>query len=508
MIRKILPVLLVLLSACAQLPPRPALPSTSAPALGRATRLDALTGAAEAKHPGAAGFRLVKDGPEAFALRMTTAALAGRSLDVQSYIWHADMTGLALADTLIEAAERGVKVRLLLDDLDARAKNYGLAALAAHPNIEVRMFNPLPSRKGVLALVGDFLGSGRRLNHRMHNKTWIADNRIGIVGGRNLGNEYFGADAEVNFVDLDFALVGPVVRTASRSFDRYWNASVSYPIETLSADGVNPAALAKLRTGLAQATQAARTSAYSELLRRDDAVQRLLTGDWPMTWSTEYRFVSDDPSKALTDPDHAQSSVLKVIGAPLTGAQHSVTIVSPYFVPGKGGTAWLVKRAKEVERVRILTNSLAANDVAMVHGGYSRYRKDLLAGGVQLWELKPVPGTKPRASLFGSRGASLHTKALAADGDWLFVGSYNLDPRSTSLNCEQGVLVRSPPLAGQFEGIFGRQSAGERAWQLRLRDGKLAWTDGTATFHSDPMASGGRRFQAWLAGLLPVESQL
>lgn len=346
---------------------------------------------------------------------MTTAALARRSLDVQTYIWHADMTGLALADALIKAAERGVKVRLLIDDMDARAKNYGFAALAAHPNIEVRMFNPLPSRQGVLALAGDFLGSGRRLNHRMHNKTWIADNRIGIVGGRNVGNEYFGADAEVNFVDLDFALVGPVVRDLSKSFDRYWNSALSYPIETLSADGVNAAALAKLRSGLAQATQAARTSAYAELLRRDDAVQRLVTGDWPMTWSTEYRFVSDDPRKALKEPDPAQSSVLKVIGSPLTGAQHSVTIISPYFVPGKGGTAWLVARAKEVERVRILTNSLAANDVALVHGGYSRYRPALLADGVQLWELKPVPGIKSRAGLFGSRGASLHTKALAVD---------------------------------------------------------------------------------------------
>ena len=441
-------------------------------------------------------------------MRMTTAALARRSLDVQTYIWHADTTGLALADALIKAAERGVKVRLLLDDLDARAKSYGLAALAAHPNIAVRMFNPLPSRQGVLALAGDFLGSGRRLNHRMHNKTWIADNRVGIVGGRNVGDEYFGADTEVNFVDLDFALVGRVVRDVSKSFDRYWNSALSYPIETLSPDGVNPAALAKLRSGLAQATQAARTSAYAELLRRDDAVQRLVTGDWPMTWSTKYRFVSDDPRKALTDPDPTQSSVLKVIGSPLTGAQHSVTIISPYFVPGKGGTAWLVARAKEVERVRILTNSLAANDVALVHGGYSRYRPALLAGGVQLWELKPVPGIKSRASLFGSRGASLHTKALAIDGDWLFVGSYNLDPRSTALNCEQGVLVKSPPLAAQFDGIFARHSAGDRAWQVTLRDGKLAWTDGTASFDSDPMASGGRRFQAWLARLLPVESQL
>ena len=167
--------------------------------------------------------------------------MAGRSLDVQTYIWNDDLTGLYLAYVLLSAADRGVKVRLLVDDMDARSKNYGFAALDAHPNIEVRMFNPLPSRSGTLAFIGDFLSSGKRLNHRMHNKTWIADNRIAIVGGRNLGDEYFGASEDVNFVDLDFAMVGPVVRDASASFDKYWNSRAVYPISVLNPDASRPA---------------------------------------------------------------------------------------------------------------------------------------------------------------------------------------------------------------------------------------------------------------------------
>lgn len=508
MIRGILLAVLVLLSACAQLPPRPALPVVSAPDVGQDTRLDALSRPLEAKHPNASGFRLLVDGPEAFALRMATAKLAGRSLDVQTYIWRADMTGLALADALLEAAERGVKVRLLLDDIDARANNLGFGAIGAHPNVEVRMFNPLASRAGVLALAGDFLGSGRRLNHRMHNKTWIADNRIAIVGGRNLGDEYFGAADTVNFVDLDFAMVGPIVRDASASFDLYWNSAASYPIAVLNPEGVDAATVARLEAGLKQAATQARSSAYADLLRRDNAVQRLVAGDWPMTWTADYRFVSDDPLKALRPPGLDKSNVLTALVDALDEAKSSLTMISPYFVPGEEGTAGLIKWAEALDSVRILTNSLAANDVAAVHGGYSRYRKTLLAGGVRLWELKPLPGSPVAGGSSGSDRASLHTKALAIDGDRLFVGSYNLDPRSTSLNSEQGVLVHSTALAEQLEAIFERQTGSDRAWMVVLRDGRLVWTDGSAESHAEPKASSGQRFRAWLARILPVESQL
>jgi putative cardiolipin synthase len=370
------------------------------------------------------------------------------------------------------------------------------------------MFNPLPSRSGTLAFIGDFMGSGKRLNHRMHNKTWIADNRIAIVGGRNLGDEYFGASEEVNFVDLDFAMLGPVVREASASFDKYWNSRAVYPIALLSPEGVTPEVLERLRKRTGQATDEVRNSPYAELLRRDDAVERLLAGDWPLDWSTEFQFVSDDPLKALKAEGLEKSDVLSTLVPVLNSAQRSQTLISPYFVPGRKGTDFLLAGAKDGKQVRILTNSLAANDVAAVHGGYSQYRKDLLEGGVSLWELKPLPGTKAKASMFGSSGSSLHTKALVVDGQRLFVGSYNLDPRSTALNCEQGVLVTSSALGGQFEQIFEQQSDGARAWRVSLVDGDLRWTDGKTTYDRDPLATAGQRFQAWLARVLPIESQL
>jgi putative cardiolipin synthase len=400
-------------------------------------------------------------------------------------------------------------VRLLVDDMDARGKNYSFAALHAHPNIEVRMFNPFESRSGTLTFVLEALGSAKRINRRMHNKTWIADNRIAIVGGRNLGDEYFGASDEVNFVDLDFAMVGPIVRDASASFDRYWNSPLAYPMAMLAAESVTPAALQALRDGIATQLGDAGKSRFAEELRQSDAIQRLVAGDWPMQWSPNFRFISDDPLKALgKESGLAGSDVLATLGPLLKASQSSVTIISPYFVPGDAGTQGLVDIARSGREVRVLTNSLAANDVAMVYGGYSKSRPALLEGGVQLWELKPTAGSAAKSSFFGSSGASLHTKALAVDGRITFVGSYNLDPRSTSLNCEQGILVESPEIAVQLEEIFRTDSAGEYAWAVSLPDGELRWTDGTQTHHDSPEASAGRKFQAWLARVLPISSQL
>jgi putative cardiolipin synthase len=347
-----------------------------------------------------------------------------------------------------------------------------------------------------------------RLNHRMHNKSWIADNRIAVVGGRNLGDEYFGASDHVNFVDLDFVMIGPVVRDISRSFDRYWNSEASYPIAVLSPESVNQDALERLRAKLAPVVEQARQSEYAKALQRDDAVRRFIEGDWPFTFTGDYHFVSDDPLKARRAPGRERSDVLSVLEPALRGTQRKLTIISPYFVPRQAGTAELKKLAERGRQVRILTNSLAANDVAAVHGGYAKYRKPLLASGVALWELKPLPGSATTSSIFGSRGASLHTKALAIDERQLFVGSYNLDPRSTSLNCEQGVLVANAELALQLEALFAEQTAPAHAWSVRLSDGELSWSDGEKTFDADPMASAMRRFQAWGASVLPVESQL
>ena len=501
------------LAACASLEPRPELPADAAVTLpdagGAVTALDDLLAGAERSHPEQSGFRLLPDGHEAFAIRAQSANLAGRSLDVQTYIWHDDLTGVYLAQRLLQAADRGVKVRLLVDDIDARGKNFSFAALDAHPHIDVRLFNPFSSRDGTMALMFEAMGSFSRINRRMHNKSWIADNRIAVVGGRNLGDEYFGASGEVNFVDLDFAMVGPIVRDASASFDRYWNSPSAYPISLLSAGDVTEANLAALRDKLTAHAAQAETSRYADELRRSDTLSRLAAGDRSLQWSARYRFVADDPAKVLGQgTGTAGSEVLAVLQPALDAATNQISIISPYFVPGERGTQGLVRLAGTDRSVRVLTNSLAANDVAAVYGGYSESREDLLRGGVQLWELKPLGGGEVDSSLFGSSGASLHTKALAIDRRIAFVGSYNLDPRSTSLNSEQGVFVEDAGLAQQLEDIFAQQSAGARAWSVSLEDGQLFWSDGATKTDETPQASWGRRFQAWLARVLPVNSQL
>jgi putative cardiolipin synthase len=500
---------IVALGGCAELPPRPEMPDQSAIAPNAGGPLDERISPAESRHPGESGFRLVKEGTEAFLIRMQSARLASRSLDVQCYIWHSDLTGVYLSGQLLESADRGVRVRLLLDDLDARARNDGLAALAAHPNIEVRMFNPWLTRNGTLTKAGEGLFHFNRVNRRMHNKSWIADNRIAVVGGRNVGDEYFGAGEDVNFVDLDFAMIGPVVRDVSATFDAYWNSASAYPMEVLDPKGVNEEALAELRRKLAKRLEGENQGRYAAALRGEDVVRRMLAGEWPMQWSGKYEFVADDPRKVtMKKGDPARTQVGLTLLPMLQSASKEVTVISPYFVPGDEVTAAMSAAVTAGRQVRVLTNSLVANDVAAVHGGYSRYRKALLKGGVQLWEMKPVASGGSGSSVFGSSGASLHTKAFAVDGEQLFVGSYNLDPRSTWLNCEQGVLVEDKALTGELEALFGKQTDGAHAWRVTLEKGDLQWTDGRETFDSDPKASGWRRFQAWLTRVLHLDAQL
>lgn len=497
----------LLLAACARLPGRATLPDEPALAPAPQGVIADRVEAAQALHPGQSGFRLVSSGAEAYALRAYSAQAATRSLDIQTYIWHDDLTGRLIALRALQAADRGVRVRILVDDLDARDKNAAFAALDAHPHVEVRLYNPLASRRGRLGWVGEFGTGFRRLNHRMHNKSWIADNRLALVGGRNLGNEYFGAEHGINFVDLDLLMAGPVVAEASAGFDRFWNSSSNYPIAQLDPRSVTPARLQLLRDALSGIEAELRDSPYRAVLREDPAVQAMLEGDTRLHWSRHWRFVSDDPLKAdLASAE--RSAVVDALLPALQASRKTLRLISPYFIPGRRGTQYLVEARQRGLEVRVLTNSLAANDVAAVHGGYMRYRADLLRGGVQLWELKPSGPADGRFSLAGSSGSALHTKAAVFDDDQVFVGSYNLDPRSTSLNSEQGVLVTHPALAAELIGLFELELDGARAWKVGMVNGELDWSDGERSWKREPEASISRRVLAWLMKVLPFESQL
>ncbi|MDR7133224.1 putative cardiolipin synthase [Lysobacter niastensis] len=497
-------------SGCARLPPRGELPPEHALPVAHDAALDRAFLPRLEQHPGESGFRLVSDGVEAFALRGLSARYAERSLDVQYYIWHDDLTGWMLARELVRAADRGVRVRLLLDDMDARAHNFALAGLDAHPNIEVRLFNPFASRRGTASKLAEGMTAFSRINHRMHNKAWIADNRIAITGGRNVGDEYFAASEQINFVDTDYAVLGPAVAQLSDAFDRYWNSTAVYPVAVLSPELVTPQTLDKLRAGDADRRRQVAESAWAQSLADNAAVRRIQSGELDVHWTPRWQVLADDPLKALKAPDpKARSEVLRGFGQAMRDSTSTITLISPYFVPGDAGTTSLVDAVTDGRRVRIITNSLAANDVAAVHGGYSKYRERLVDGGVSLWELKPASGPGADKSLFGSSGASLHTKAAIMDAQTVFVGSFNLDPRSVSLNCEQGVLATHPALAEELGVIFERMTDGDRAWRVdRDAKGRLQWRDGVRTEHRDPDASLSRRITARLLRWLPLDSQL
>jgi putative cardiolipin synthase len=494
----------------ARLPARTSSVHTTALPVGSDSPLDRELAPRLAQHPNESGFWLVSDGVEAFTLRARSARRAGRSLDVQYYIWRADVTGVLLLRELVNAADRGVRVRVLLDDLDARAKNFELVAIDAHPNIEVRIFNPFAIREGVAGKIIEGLTAFSRLNARMHNKGWIADNRIAIAGGRNIGDEYFSASERVSFVDLDFAMVGPAVNEMSADFDGYWSSAAVWPMAALNPAKVERARFAALREAAQQRYQSALQSKYVQALEGSEVLDRMLIEPEDLHWSSDVQVLSDDPLKATLGRDPLErSNVLRALSAAMKAARSSITLVSGYFVPGERGTNTLTELARSGRTLSIITNSLAATDVVAVHGGYAKYRSELIEHGASVWELKPEPTQRHSVSdAFGSSNASLHTKAAIID-EKLFVGSFNIDPRSVSLNCEQGVMVRDAALAEQATVLFERLRTGEHAWRVSHDgEGELEWTDGKRTLDREPDASFARRAFAQLMRWLPIESQL
>ena len=382
-------------------------------------------------------------------------------------------------------------MRLLVDDMDARAKNAHFAALAAHPNIEVRVFNPFASRNGTLSLVSEGARNFKRINRRMHNKTWIADNRLAIVGGRNLGDEYFGASDEVNFVDLDFGMVGPVVRDASASFDRYWNSPSAYPLELLDPDARRSGSAEKAARPPGRRLRASPKPAV--MRRRCARIPRFnasIAGDWPMEWSGNYRFIADDPLKiSMKKRDANRAAVSAVLLPAMRDAQSALDVISPYFVPGDKGSTGLVNTAR-AGKPGANPHELARRQ--RCRGGSRRLLalpQEAAQGRRAALGAEAARGKHTDKSLFGSSGASLHTKALSIDQKTLFVGSYNLDPRSTWLNCEQGVLVDSPALVTQFRAIFEAQTAGSHAWRVTREAGELRWADDQGVTSKEPQTT-------------------
>ena len=459
-----------------------------------------------AAHPDVSGLHPLGDPLAAFAARMVLARHAERGIDAQYYIWQNDNTGTLLLGELERAARRGVRVRLLVDDNGIRGLDDTLAALAWETNFEVRLFNPFTWRHPKWA---NYLTAFSRLNHRMHNKSFTVDNQATIVGGRNIGDNYFAATDGVVFADLDVLAIGPVVSQVAREFDRYWASPLAYPIERIV--NTPPAdTLARLHARENQLADDPAAGAYRRALAASGAVQHLYAGTAALTWAPA-RMISDPPSKALGKSAQGERLIDDLL--PIFAATtKSVELVSPYLVLGANGTRDLADMAQRGVDVRVLTNSLAATDVAAVHAGYSKRRKQLLAAGVKLYELprtRGQPSDRELAGAFGSSSSSLHAKTFAVDGECLFIGSFNFDPRSANLNTEMGFLIQSPLLAQSMRAAFEHEIP-KRAYEVGVdADGHLYWlterNGKVLRYDTEPDTTLGRRMAVSFLRLLPID---
>ena len=512
-----LPVLFLLLvgAGCATLPDNTGREPSTAYRDDGTTRLGGAFGAVVEEHPGQSGFHLLRSGTSAFAARAATAALAQRSIDLQYYLFHQDLTGKLLDHELLEAADRGVRVRLLVDDIDLGGRDQGMLVADSHPNIEIRVFNPFSRRAARLT---QYLSRFGKVTRRMHNKSFTVDGQLTIVGGRNIGDEYFNANPDLAFGDLDVLGVGPVVEAVARSFDQYWNDELAYPIATLVPRPPPPGSLDHLRAELKRFREAQRDSAYLAALKESDFVRHLSNGDLKFYWGTA-EVVADAPEKLRTDPGDATYRLSPHLGKHFGRARNELIVASAYFVPGWEGVAFFSDLERRGVEVTVLTNSLASTDVPIVHSGYAKYRKALLRAGVELYEMSPEPdleGDKKRGfRVSGSSRASLHAKAFDIDRKVVFIGTLNLDPRSVEQNTEIGIVITAPELGAEMaERFLAEIERGAFRVSLEEKDGRerLVWTirrdEGLKRFTSEPYSSLWRRFMAGFLRILPIDSQI
>jgi phosphatidylserine/phosphatidylglycerophosphate/cardiolipin synthase-like enzyme len=445
------------------------------------------------------GVRLLASGEEALDSLIALADRAERTLDIQYYIIRQDESARILLAHVREAADRGVRVRVLVDDMNTAGEDRRFLHLAHHANIEVRVFNPFPGgRSATWSRILTSISDIPRINHRMHNKLFVADNELAITGGRNIGDEYFTLDKRSNFIDLDVVVAGPLVAQLSASFDAFWNSKYAYPLASLtSAGGIESAA---------PAPPPATLNDDANWLRRE-----LDAGSLKLDW-VPATVLADRPAKIAseTSPDE-EVTIANNISALMRSAQHEVLVISPYFVPGEEGVELMRALTRRGVHIRILTNSLASTDAPLVHNGYVRYRPALLKMGVELFEVRPKLGQKRlRFHPFKSSNASLHAKALVIDRRTVFIGSLNMDRRSARFNSELGLVMRSPEIAQQVTSLLDDITE-EGSYKLSLdRNGHIVWSfgegDAELIWHSEPETTRMQRI-SWrlLAPFAPEE---
>jgi putative cardiolipin synthase len=468
--------------------------------------------------PARSGFCLLSNGPDALAIRLAMIDAAERTVDLQSFIIADDVVGNLLLDRMLAAAGRGVRVRLLVDDWNLTGQDRHLAGLDTQSGFEVRVYNPAGSPRGCpLTRPLHYLFGPRRVLNRMHNKAFIVDNTLAIVGGRNIAEGYFTASGDYNFGDIDLLAAGPAAVRVSEDFDEFWNDRLAVPIEAfVSRDHTDEYARETRRT-LREACDAALASPFAIYLRGSRWSHALRVGRLPLVWA-EGEVLDDRPGKGLYPADEsAPASMISKLEDLLDEARTEAILISPYLVPGAPGMEFCHRLHRRGVAVRLLTNSLASTDEVAPQGAYEKYRVELLRCGVELYELRPQPhrrGKDRRDHAGSTAGAGLHAKCLIVDRRVVFIGSPNFDSRSVEMDTQNGIVVRSAELAEELAEVFSRRTSPGYAYRVTLReeDGgeSLVWSDevdGVPVHHtSDPLTGPWRRFTAWfLAFLLPEE---
>jgi cardiolipin synthase C len=482
------------------------------------------------EHRGASGFYLMPSGVEAFLSRVLLIDAAQKTLDLQYYAFRADLTGKFVLDRILAAAARGVRVRLLIDDWSETDRmDWWLTMMDLYPNIAVRVFNPFGGLRS-LPLGREFLGvfGPERLRGRMHNKAFVTDNCVAIIGGRNLADEYFGASSDVYMRDLDVMAMGPIVQKVSAVFDDYWNCVLAVPLQALVSYHIGAASLEKARSRLKTERKLLQHSSYAARVGHSDFLKRAETGKLPLSWAPA-EVLADPPLKVIS-PGRAgrpQGMARDVLDF-LQSARSELLIISPYLVPGQAGVRWFAKMRRRGVAIKIVTNSFASTDSIVAQVGYMRYRKALLRLGVELYELRPTPGRQPagdededeppgeehrlRLGSSSSHGA-LHAKLLVLDRQAVLVGSFNLDLRSVRFDTQDGIIIHSPELAAQAAALFTRDTQPRRSYRVRLIDNdRLVWVTERqgheVRLYSEPGMSFWRGFFGRLFYMLIPEAML
>ncbi len=467
-------------------------------------------------HPKQSGFRLLVTGSESFSMRLALIEAAEKSLDLQYYSIHDDTTANLLLEALVRAARRGVRIRFLLDNINFDEVDETFSVLDGFKNLEIRIFNPFVTRQhGILSRAIRLLTDLDSLNHRMHNKALIADNQMAIIGGRNLGDEYFEEHTDVTFRDIDILTAGPITAKISESFDAYWNSKDSLPVGRLIKPPADVKNVDEIRRKLAEYWERVLKTDKGKKLLRSPLTNRLKQGDVTLIWA-KAELVVDAPHKIDEGREDAQSKPLMRLDNLLEKSTSEFICVSPYFVPGEEGVNRLASLVKRGVKVRIVTNSLASTDIVAAHTGYRRYRGALVANGIVLYEMKPTSSKRPHQRLIGKAAPSsarLHAKAYIVDRREVMIGSFNFDPRSLSLNTEIGLVIHSSDLAAQVIKMFDEVTAPENSYHLVASDsGGFSWqtmeNNKAVEYSREPKAGLLRNLEADFMGLLPLEDQL